>query len=109
MTATAHIIHWEDGGPTDTWNLVALCPYHHRLHHQGKLGISGDADASNGLTFTMADGELIPASGARPTPGQHHDALSPPVGTYRHPSGERLEGRWLYFNPPPGYRHLTLN
>ena len=20
-----HIVHWEDGGPTDTWNLVALC------------------------------------------------------------------------------------
>ena len=39
-----HVIHWVDGGPTDTWNLVALCPKHHRLHHQGKLGIAGNAD-----------------------------------------------------------------
>ncbi|MEZ5297340.1 MAG: HNH endonuclease [Ilumatobacteraceae bacterium] len=32
-----HIIHWIDGGPTDTWNLVALCPKHHRMHHQAGL------------------------------------------------------------------------
>ena len=34
-----HIIHWQDGGPTDTWNLLSLCPRHHRMHHQGLLGI----------------------------------------------------------------------
>jgi hypothetical protein len=27
-----HIRHWQDGGPTDSRNLVALCPFHHRLH-----------------------------------------------------------------------------
>ena len=43
-----HIIHWEDGGVTETWNLIALCPHHHRLHHQGKLGISGNADIPGG-------------------------------------------------------------
>jgi hypothetical protein len=26
-----HIIHWEDGGPTDTWNLICLCPQHHTV------------------------------------------------------------------------------
>ena len=25
-----HIIHWEDFGPTDTWNLMTLCRKHHR-------------------------------------------------------------------------------
>ena len=30
-----HIVHWNQGGPTDTWNLVSLCPRHHTLHHQG--------------------------------------------------------------------------
>ena len=30
-----HVVHWEDGGATDTANLVALCGYHHRLHHRG--------------------------------------------------------------------------
>ncbi len=34
-------MHWEDGGPTDTANLVALCGFHHRLHHRGGLGIAG--------------------------------------------------------------------
>lgn len=39
-----HVTHWEDGGATDTANLLALCSKHHRLHHLGKLGITGDAD-----------------------------------------------------------------
>jgi hypothetical protein len=39
-----HIIHWLDDGPTDTWNLLSLCSKHHRLHHQGGLGITGNAD-----------------------------------------------------------------
>ncbi|MBA3289807.1 MAG: HNH endonuclease [Acidimicrobiia bacterium] len=30
-----HVVHWEDGGPTDTPNLVALCPWCHRAHHRG--------------------------------------------------------------------------
>ena len=46
-----HIVHWEDGGPTDTWNLVALCDAHHRLHHLGRLQIAGDADDPDGLVF----------------------------------------------------------
>ncbi|UDF22621.1 HNH endonuclease signature motif containing protein, partial [Rhodococcus qingshengii] len=29
-----HIVHWNDGGPTDLDNLVLLCGHHHRtLHH----------------------------------------------------------------------------
>jgi hypothetical protein len=27
-----HLIHWADGGPTDTFNLACLCPYHHEAH-----------------------------------------------------------------------------
>ncbi|MGI9032127.1 MAG: HNH endonuclease signature motif containing protein, partial [Acidimicrobiales bacterium] len=38
-----HIVHWEDGGATDTPNLVALCSAHHRAHHRGILGIEGNA------------------------------------------------------------------
>ena len=29
-----HIIHWEHDGVTETWNLICLCPHHHRLHHR---------------------------------------------------------------------------
>jgi hypothetical protein len=50
-----HIRHWEDGGVTDTHNLVALCRHHHKVHHQGLLQIEGNADlptgAPGGVTF----------------------------------------------------------
>ncbi|NND74773.1 MAG: HNH endonuclease, partial [Ilumatobacter sp.] len=98
-----HIIHWLDGGPTDTWNLVALCPHHHRLHHHGRLGITGNADDPDGIEFSFAAGDRIHASGARPEPP---GAPPPqPAGTYQHPFGERLESRWLYFNPPPRHHN----
>ena len=41
-----HIRHWEDGGPTELYNLVLVCPYHHRLHHRGVITITGPADES---------------------------------------------------------------
>lgn len=62
-----HIIHWNDGGPTDTWNLVALCPKHHRTHHQGRLGITGNANEADGLVFTDSRGRKLEPCGA-PTP-----------------------------------------
>ncbi|WP_131815753.1 HNH endonuclease signature motif containing protein, partial [Mycolicibacterium flavescens] len=36
-----HIVHWEDGGPTELWNLVLVCPHHHRMHHRGEITIRG--------------------------------------------------------------------
>ena len=47
-------------------------PKHHRLHHQGRLGIL--------------------APGAPPPPIE---------GTFQHPVGERLDFRWLYLNDDP--------
>ncbi|HWJ60445.1 MAG TPA: DUF222 domain-containing protein, partial [Acidimicrobiales bacterium] len=37
-----HIWHWEDGGPTESWNLVCLCSRHHRDHHLGLLAVEGN-------------------------------------------------------------------
>jgi hypothetical protein len=87
-----HIIHWTNGGSTDTWNLVALCPHHHRLHHQNLLGITGNADTENGLVFTDSDGNLIEPS-ARPTV----PTAPPPAPEipYRHPYGGRLDYNWI--------------
>ena len=63
-----HIIHWEDGGPTDTWNLICLCPHHHRLHHRGELGITGNADDGT-VVFTDRNGTpLQPSRGQTPAP-----------------------------------------
>jgi hypothetical protein len=51
-----HLIHWVDGGPTDTWNLACLCPFHHDAHHGGDFTIKGHADNPGGLTFTTGKG-----------------------------------------------------
>jgi hypothetical protein len=96
-----HVIHWDpdDGnGPTDTWNLACLCPRHHRLHHRGRLGISGNADDPHGLIFTDVYGRVMkPSAVARPLTGPPPE----PTGRYQHPLGERLQMRWVTFNPPP--------
>ena len=94
-----HIIHWSNNGLTDTFNLICLCPKHHRLHHQGRLGITGNADLHDGVEFTDRYGKVITESGARPWPPR---AAPPPIkGTYEHPIGERLDFRWLHFNNDP--------
>ena len=48
-----HIVHWLDGGTTDTSNLISLCKYHHRMHHQGELEITGNADLFDQVDFTF--------------------------------------------------------
>jgi hypothetical protein len=97
-----HIIHWEDNGPTDTWNLISLCPHHHRLHHRGKLGITGNADEIDGVTFTNEHGRPIAQTGAKPEPPA--GLPPPPKGTYEHPYGEPIQTRWFHLNVPPEYR-----
>jgi hypothetical protein len=90
-----HIRHWEDGGPTELNNLVLVCPYHHRLHHQGAITITGPA---NNLTVTDEDGhQLPPGSLARP-PTQPPPAVAP----YPGPTGERADWWWYTpFQPQP--------
>ncbi len=85
-----HIRHWEDGGPTELANLVLVCPYHHRLHHQGYLTITGPPD---NLLVTDEDGQpLHPGSLARP-PTQPPPAVNP----YPGPLGERAD--WWWYDP----------
>ncbi|ORA71747.1 hypothetical protein BST25_16430, partial [Mycobacterium heidelbergense] len=58
-----HLRHWEDGGPTELANLVLVCPYHHRLHHQGVITLTGPP---TNLTVTDSTGRaLSPGSLAR--------------------------------------------
>lgn len=98
-----HIIHWDDDGPSDTWNLGCLCPHHHRLHHQGRLGISGNADIVGGLTFTDETGRIITASGIKPKPP---GGPPPPItGHFQHPLGQRLDMNWVQISPPSHYGH----
>jgi hypothetical protein len=77
-----------------------LCPYHHRLHHRGLLGITGDPNVPDGVTFTNRHGRPIAQSGAKPIPPP--GPPPPPIGSYRHPTGDRFDTRWFEFRRQPG-------
>ena len=86
-----HIIHWANGGPTDTWNLVALCAHHHRQHHHGQLDITGNADQPNGLTFTNHRGQPLHPTGP-PTPPTKPPQPDTP---YQPPRMEPVNWDWV--------------
>jgi hypothetical protein len=90
-----HIVHWEDGGPTELENLVLVCPYHHRAHHRGVITITGTAQD---LTVTdQAGAPLPPGSLARP-PTTPPPKVKPCSG----PTGERADWWWYQpFQPQP--------
>jgi hypothetical protein len=90
-----HITHWEDHGDTVTPNLCCLCAHHHRMHHQGLLGLTGNADTPNGLTFTNHHGLVLDHAGQPRAPSP--EAI-PTVAPYQGPTGERLHKDAVCFN-----------
>jgi hypothetical protein len=96
-----HLVHWEHGGRTDTDNLVLVCSKHHRMHHRGRLDITGDADHPDGLEFRNQHGRLISPSGAAPNPPTGPPPK--PAAVYSHPDGGRMDTGQIYFNPPRTY------
>ena len=93
-----HIDHWGHHGPTETSNLLSVCHRHHRLHHQGRLGITGNADQPATLVFTDPHGRPLPGCGSPAPP----PAPIPPANPYQHPTGERLNRHWITLDPRPG-------
>jgi hypothetical protein len=93
-----HIVHWEDHGHTVTWNLICLCGHHHRMHHQGLLGITGNADLPDGVVFTTATGRILRPSGT-PTPPTHLPVVEP----YDGPTGETLHRHDVHFTRRRGH------
>ena len=59
-----HLVHWEQGGPTDDDNLVALCTGCHRAVHAERLRIVGDPTKTDGLVVLDERGRPLP----RPSP-----------------------------------------
>lgn len=63
-----HVWHWENGGPTELWNLVNLCWHHHHLVHEG--GFRLQHDGRGGVTCYRPDGtellDPIPAMATDP-------------------------------------------
>ncbi len=113
-TECHHLIHWVDGGPTDTANLASLCPFHHDGHHTGDFTITGNANDPAGLTFTTRTGLPIrpgptfttptspprsPGSpGSTPPTPPGSPGLPPPTPPYRGPTGESFDPSWLTFH-----------
>jgi hypothetical protein len=90
-----HIKHWEDGGPTELDNLVLVCPYHHRLHHQRLITITGPADR---LVVTDSAGRPLQGGSLARTPTTPPPDVPPCPG----PTGERAEWWWYPpFQPQP--------
>ena len=90
-----HIRHWEDGGPTELFNLVLVCPYHHRLHHRGVINITGPADD---LIVTDSSGQPLSAGSLARPPNLPPPAVAPCPG----PTGERADWWWYEpFQPQP--------
>ena len=96
-----HLIHWEHGGRTDTDNLLLVCGKHHRMHHRGRLDITGNADQPDGLQFRNQHGRIITPSGA--APNLPTGPPPKPVAVYAHPDGGRMDTGQIYFNPPRTY------
>lgn len=110
-----HIVHWEDGGPTDTHNLCCLCRTHHRRHHLGLVGITGNADQLGGLVFTdrwrrpmapSSQPRVVDASEPPETTAARTDI---PVHVYRPATGERLRARDIWLSPAPTRAGPDLN
>lgn len=90
-----HKTHWRDGGVTDPSNLLCLCGFHHDEHHKGSFTIEGDPGQIDGLVFRSGRyGYVLNPTRPEPPP----PAESPPP-SWRGPTGEPLQTRWLHFNP----------
>jgi hypothetical protein len=54
-----HVKHWAEGGKTELSNLVTLCRWHHRLVHEGGIGVG--TRRGGGWRFFRSDGrEFMP-------------------------------------------------
>lgn len=54
-----HAVHHADDGVTELWNLVLLCPQHHRFLHEHRWRIKGDPGRPDGLEFHAPDGRRL--------------------------------------------------
>ena len=62
-----HIKHWARGGRTRMDNLVSLCRFHHRRHHEGAFEIR--AVSGEPIRFELSDGTVLKPVVALPSPG----------------------------------------
>lgn len=60
-----HVHHWAQGGNTDLDNLVTLCPFHHRLLHEGGYRIEPNPDWQKPGAAASVERSVIQAESCR--------------------------------------------
>ena len=60
-----HMVHWEEGGPTDERNLVLACGFHHRAIHERGFTLRWSPDGRQVQTL-RPDGSAIEIRESRP-------------------------------------------
>jgi len=50
-----HIVHWEHGGPTELYNLILVCSFHHHVLHEGGWDIDATTHGVIKPNGTMVD------------------------------------------------------
>jgi hypothetical protein len=81
-----HLVHWAHGGATGLDNLTLLCRRHHRLAHEGGIGVRRGADGQ--VVFHRANGTRIEPA---PAPPLWRDADTAPAPTFTSCAGDRIE------------------
>ena len=71
MHEVHHVVHWAHGGATTSGNLAGLCWHHHRLVHEGRWQVHGDANTL--IVFTSDRGHRYPSR-----PPDRGPRLTPP-------------------------------
>ena len=73
-TEAHHHKHWAQGGETNLDNLLLLCRFHHRRHHDGAYRICKTA---GGLTFEMSDGRPLRPPAPDPVALEKNPSIGP--------------------------------
>ncbi len=60
-----HMVHWEDGGPTDERNLVLVCQFHHKSIHECGFALGWSPDGRR-IETARPDGSVIEIGVGRP-------------------------------------------
>ena len=88
-----HLQHWEDGGPTEVWNLLMLCWQHHKALHHGYFTIEGNPEDG---TLRFLDRHARPIEPPEGGPPRRRRPVEP--SPFTPPLGERLDARWFTWN-----------
>lgn len=90
-----HVEHWAHGGETKLDNLVTLCPFHHRLVHEGDFTVAMDDGAP---VFTNPRRQRIPDVPAETPSEGSLDETTGPLAT-----DEDVDANQFWYQRRPNY------